>query len=251
MQTLVVADPLADLARLEGVPSAVAAALDAVDVVLRDRGLRALPPEAVAGARVVGARGSAALTEDPERWLPGAVRVAAELPTLAATLRLAPAQALARVHLLVARGSVPPEQLGRLATTAGTTERMAGLQDLLMAPTSVSAVILGAVVHGELATAAPFGSADGLVARAAEHLVLVGGGVDPLAVVPVEAGHAESPAAYRAAVAGYRGGTLAGVRSWLLHCAAALSRGAELSAVGPARRSRTGRSDGGATDARA
>ena len=57
-QTLVVPDPLADLARLEGVPSAVAAALAAVDVVLRDRGQRAMPGSRGA-ALLPGARASA------------------------------------------------------------------------------------------------------------------------------------------------------------------------------------------------
>ena len=45
VETLVVLDPLADLARFEGVASAVAAATDAVDAVLRDRGLRKISDE--------------------------------------------------------------------------------------------------------------------------------------------------------------------------------------------------------------
>jgi len=103
---------------------------------------------------------------------------------------------------------------------------------LLTGTTAASTLVLGAVVHAELATAQPFGSADGLVARAAEHLVLVAGGVDPRGLVPVEAGHADQPDRYREALAGYAAGTSAGVRAWLVHCAAALARGAELSAVG-------------------
>ena len=76
-------DPLTDLAGLEGVPSAVAAALASVDAVLRDRGLRTVTPETAAASLLRGARGNAALTVDPERWLPGAVRLAAELAELA------------------------------------------------------------------------------------------------------------------------------------------------------------------------
>ena len=227
-----VPDPLADLAQLEGVPSAVAAALAAVDVVLRDRGLRRLGADAVAASLLRGARATAALTGDGDRWLPGTVRLSAELTPLAATLRVAPAQALARAHVLVARGVVPADDLGRVRSDPLTTERLAGLTALLTAPRVASAVVLAAVVHAELADLAPFGSADEVVARAAEHMVLISAGVDPRGVVPVEAGHADAVQAYRTALAGYGTGTLTGVRNWLLHCTTALSRGAELSSSG-------------------
>lgn len=224
-----VADPLADLARLEGVPSGVASALDAVDAVLRDRGLRAVPPELAAQALLAGARGTAALTQDPSAWLPGAVRLSAELGSLAAVVRVSPAQALARAHVLAAQGVVPDEELGRIGTAAGVQERVAGVVELLTGTSAASAVVLAAVVHAELATLQAFGSADGMVARAAEHLVLISGGVDPRGLIPVEAGHAEDPERYRAALAGYATGSLAGVRDWVLHCVTALGRGAELS----------------------
>lgn len=221
-------DPLDALASLEGVPSAVAAAVDAVDSVLRDRGLRALAPDALASALLAGARGTAALTDEPDRWLPGAVRLSAELVALAGLIRVAPAQALARAHVLLARGVVAEADLGRIAAGADAAARMAGLTTLLTTRSTASAVVLAAVVHAELATVAPFGSGDGLVARAAEHLVLVSAGVDPRAAVPVEAGHAAAPEAYRAALAGYASGGVVGVRGWLLHCTTALSRAAEL-----------------------
>lgn len=226
-----VPDPLADLARLEGVPSAVAAALDAVDAVLRDRGLRQLSPEVVAASLLRGARASALLSGDGDRWLPGAVRLSAELTSLAPTLRVAPAQALARAHVLVVRGQAPEDELGRVRSDPATTERLGGLTALLTGPSTVSAVVLAAVVHAELADLAPFGTADDVLARAAEHMVLVSAGVDPRASIPVEAGHADAAEAYRAGLAGYTTGSLAGVRGWLLHCAQALARGAELSAL--------------------
>ncbi len=226
-----VPDPLADLARLEGVPSAVASALDAVDTVLRDRGQRRLEPGTVAASLLRGARANSALTGDGPRWLPGAVRLSAELTTLAATLRVAPGQALARAHVLVAHGIVPEAELGRVRDDAVTSERLAGLTALLTGTTAASAVVLGAVVHAELVVLSPFGTGDDVVARAAEHMVLVAAGVDPRGAVPVEAGHAESPENYRAALAAYRTGTPVGVRVWLLQCTTALGRGAELSSV--------------------
>ncbi len=226
-----VPDPLADLARLEGVPSAVAAAVAAVDAVLRDRGLRVLRPDAVAESLLLGARASATLSEDADRWLPGAVRLSAELSDLAGVLRLAPAQALARAHALVAHGVVPDDALGRVRGDEETTGRLAGLTALLTGTTTASAVVLGAVVHAEVATLAPFGAGDDLVARAVEHMVLVSAGVDPRAAIPVEAGHAVSAGGYAAALAGYATGSVAGVRGWLLQAAGALGRGAELSSL--------------------
>jgi hypothetical protein len=230
-ETLVVQDPLADLAGLEGVPSAVAAALDSVDAVLRDRGLRAVPAARVAASLLQGARANAALTGESERWLAGAVRLSTELAALAAVIRVAPAQAFARAHALAARGVVPDEDLGRIGGGAATAERMAGVSALLTGSSRASAVVLAAVVHAELATLRPFGSADDVVARAVEHMVLVAAGVDPRASIPVEAGHAASPTAYRSALAGYASGSVRGVRSWLLHSASALGRAAELSGV--------------------
>ncbi|WP_375426628.1 oxidoreductase [uncultured Friedmanniella sp.] len=222
------ADPLAELARLEGVPSAVAAAIDSVDAVLRDRGLRAFGPEVMTSTLLIGARGNAALTDAPDTWLPGAVRLSAELTTLAAVIRVAPAQALARAHVLLARGVAPEDQLGRIRSDPATAARMAGLTALLTGARVGSALVLGAVAHAELATVAPFGSADGLVARVAEHLVLISSGVDPRGAVPVEAGHAADPEAYGRGLAAYRSGSVGGVRGWLVHCATAVGRGAEL-----------------------
>ncbi len=174
MQTLTVADPLADLARLEGVPSAVAAAVAAVDAVLRDRGLRTISGETRAAALATSATASAELTTDPARWLVGSLRLSAELAELAPLIRVAPAQALARAHAVVARGEVADDDLGRVLDRPGVGPRMQGLSALLTTPTLASAAVLGAVVHAELVTVAPFGEANGLVARAAEHLVLDG-----------------------------------------------------------------------------
>lgn len=219
-------DPLADLARADGVPSAIAAARDAVDAVLRDRGLSRIAASRAAAARAAAAQASAELTADPPRWLPGALRVARELPRLSATLRVAPGQVLARLHTLAAYGLVPGPDLGRPRTDPEVAARMAGLTGLLIAPVSAPAVVLGAVAHAEMIAVAPFGVADDLVARALERLVLISTGLDPAGVIVVEAGHAASPANYRAALAGYRSGTPDGVRGWLIHCAEAVALGA-------------------------
>jgi hypothetical protein len=214
VETLVVLDPLADLARVEGVPSAVAAATDAVDAVLRDRGLRKVTDEQLSQALLAGARANA------------------ELASLARLIRVAPAQALARAHALVARGVVPDGELGKIDSEAVTAARMSSLGEMLTRPTSAPAIVVGAIAHAEVAVVAPFGAASGLIARATEHLVLVSAGLDPYGVIVVEAGHAASGSTYAAGLEAYAGGTVQGVKGWLLRCAAAVARGAELSPAG-------------------
>ena len=232
-------DALADLARLPGVPSAIAAATAAVDVVLRDRGLRRVDDRLRARALLAGAEASASLTDDPDRWQPGARRLATELAALAGLIRVAPAQALARAHAVVARGVEAEDQLGRIVDDPVIARRMGELSQLLAKPTAAPAVVLAAVVHAEIATLGAFGRASGLVARGAEHLVLLASGLDPYGVVVVEAGHAADPAGYRAGLAGYANGGVLGVSGWIIRCAAAVSRGAELSPIGSTTRRAT------------
>ncbi len=226
-------DPLEDLARIEGIPSAIAASTAAVDAVLRDRGSRMISPEQRQRAVLMSGRANASLSDDPPRWSAGAVRLASELVELAATISVAPAQALARAHVLVGRGAVPDDDLGKIIGGPEVEQRIAGLVDLLARRPATSALVRGAITHAEIAGARPFGAASGMVARAAEHLVLIASGFDPAAVIMVEAGHAEDPERYRAGLAGYQQGTVTGVRDWIGQCAAAVARGAELSPVNP------------------
>src|SRR3546814_13303006 len=59
------------------------------------------------------------------------------------------------------------------------------------APTDAPAMLVAAIVHADLITAAPFASHNGIVARAAERLVLVARGVDEKSLLVPEAGHLE------------------------------------------------------------
>lgn len=104
--------------------------------------------------------------------------------------------------------------------------RLEGLADLIVAGTSAPALVTAAVVHGELLALRPFTSHNGLVARAAERIVLIGSGLDPKAICPAEVGHAElGRAAYLAALDGYVSGTPEGVAAWIAHCGRAVELG--------------------------
>lgn len=84
-----------------------------------------------------------------------------------------------------------------------------------------------AVVHGELLALRPFGFHNGLVARAAERIVLIGSGLDPKSVCPAEVGHAElGRAGHLAALDGYVSGTPEGMAAWIAHCGRAIELGA-------------------------
>jgi hypothetical protein len=137
---------------------------------------------------------------------------------------------------LVARGVVPDDQLGRVRDDPEVAWRMRELGELLARPTAAPAIVVAAVAHAEIATLGAFGAASGLLARGAEHLVLVASGLDPYGVVVVEAGHAADPDAYQAGLAGYADGGVTGVSGWIIQCAAAVAQGAELSPVAAARR---------------
>ena len=143
----------------------------------------------------------------------GALRVSAELGRLGPTWRTAPRQVLARLHTLAAAGLT--EDLGRprtgieapdllgLGDAPGpeeTVARVDGLVELVTGSAGGSskapALVLAAIVHAELAVLRPFGSADGVVARAAERLTLVEFGLDPKSLAAVEVGHLELGTAY-------------------------------------------------------
>lgn len=238
----VTADPLATLNTLEGVPSAFASARDGVDALLRDRGLRRTSPELTAESLLRGAwasavlEGSSASMEDvrngtADEVARAAVRVSAELLSLVPVVRRAPLQAFARLHTLAALGTVPDDALGR-PRSAEAAEGLRVLAGRLLQPTTAPAMLVAAVVHADLATATPFASHNGIVARAAERLLLVARGVDEKSLLVPEEGHRFFQREYESNLRAYAsaGGT-SGVHAWLLYAAEAYAKGAEASPV--------------------
>jgi hypothetical protein len=217
----------------------MAATRDGIDALLRDRGLRRTTPDLTTESLLRGAHASAVL-EGSESSLDlvrddggdptarAAVRLSAELLGLAPTLGTSPLQALARMHTLAAKGVADDEDLGR-PRDADSAARLRDLGRTLSTPTKAPALVVAAVVHAELATAAPFVSHNGLVARAAERLVLVARGVDAKSLTVPEAGHLALQREYESNLRGYRSGGAGGVQAWLLYAAEAYAAGAEAS----------------------
>jgi hypothetical protein len=234
-----VADSLRWLVELEGVPSAYAAARDGIDVMLRDRGLRRTSPEMTAESLLRGAHASAVLegststlaevregTGDPITT--DSVRLSASMLALAPLLKTSPLQAIARLHSVVAAGSLPQDSLGRPRDEA-SADRLRGVSEMLLSGTAAPALLVAGVAHADVATAAPFASHNGIVARALERLVLVARGVDAKSLVVPEAGHLALRAEYESNLRAYGSGEPRGVHSWVLYAAEAYVAGAEAS----------------------
>jgi hypothetical protein len=232
-------ESLADVDRLEGVASAFAATRDGIDTMLRDRGLRQTSSDLTTESLLRGAHASAVLdgsgsSLDEVRAGHGdavaqaSLRVSVELMGLVPVLGRAPAQALARLHALAASPSLPADERGRPRDAAATARLRAALGIL---DGGRPALLTAAVLHAELACGAPFVSANGLVARAAERLVLVSSGLDAKSLVVPEAGHLALRPAYESNLRAYADGGRAGLQAWLLYCAEAYAAGAEASPV--------------------
>ncbi len=228
-------DAFGAASRLAGVPSALVAARDGIDAMLRDRGLRRTAPEATAESLLRGAVASAQLSGSPSTLVEvragtgdgvarAAVRLNAGLLALVPVLGRSPLQALARMHTLAATGLAPEAELGRPGPDPAAAEVLRRLASRLLAPTTAPAIAVAALAHAEVVIAAPFPASNDLVGRALERLVLVVRGVDPASVIVPEVGHHVAAGDYREALAAYRRRDAAGLRGWLLYSCAALGR---------------------------
>jgi len=236
----VLAQLIAPLLALPDVDPALAAARTSVDTALRHKALRRSGGPLAAEVGLRSAVASAALeghvfdvadvragtVTDPV--MQGALRVSAALDGLAPRWSRAPRQVLARLHLLAARGSVADDELGRPATAPADAGRLDTLCALIAAETpEVPALLRAAVVHGELMALRPFAGPSGIVARAAARLTLIADGLDPRGLIAPELGHREREPEYVGTVNAFSTGTPDGVRSWLKHCASAVTLAAE------------------------
>jgi len=240
------ADPLAPLAELPGVAAAGEEAREALGRAHRHRtNLRGWPTTA-AEASLRAARASSVLDGGgdllrphspvpsprmgPDPVLAGALRVSEALEGGATSLvgvwQRAPLQAIARLHALAAADLADDDRLGRPRGDDDVGRRLALLADIVTGGTQVPAPVLAAVVHGELLTLAPFGTADGVVARAVSRLVTIATGLDPHGLGVPEVYWMRHTGDYRAAARGFSSGTPDGLAAWLVLSARALHAGA-------------------------
>lgn len=234
-------DPLAPLAALPGVAEAAEEGREALGRAHRHKfNLRGWPQTA-AEASVRAARASSVLdggslsfakdTGEPDPILAGALRVAEALEGGATALvgvwQRAPLQAMARLHALAAADLTEGDTLGRPRTDdPDVGRRLELLADIVSGGSRVPASILAAVAHGELLTLAPFGVADGVVARAVSRLITMASGLDPHGLGVPEMYWMTEVGQYRAAARGFAAGTPDGLGAWLINSCRGLHAGA-------------------------
>ena len=233
-------DLLAPLLDLPGVANAAESARTALGKAHRHRANLRNWPVSAAESAVRGARSSSALdgggiqlhaasvSEDPV--LAGALRAGQATEGGATNLvgawQRAPLQALARLHALAAADLVEESHLGRPRQSPEVVARLDLVTRLVTGGSAAPAPLLAAVVHGEVLTLAPFGSADGVVARSVSRLVTIASGLDPHGLGVPEVFWLRRADEYRAAAAGFETGQPEGVGAWLLMCCRALEDGA-------------------------
>lgn len=240
---------------LPGVADACAVARDEIDGLLWDRRTRGRTAELAARSIRLGARESAAIegAEVPidivldgggvdaspfGAVLGAALRVTTDVNVQRAAWHASPLQALASLHLVVARDVLDDDRLGRPRrdeecddplhigappSPAEVVARLEALARVVTSPTSAPGLLVAAVVHGELMALRPFAWGSGLVARAAVRLVLSDRGVDPGNLVAYEHGvRSLGRASYVSALRSYVSGSPDGVAEWLVWHAGAV-----------------------------
>ena len=233
---------------LPGVAAASDQARDALGRAHRHRANLRRWPVTAAEAALRSARASAVLERrglEPDQQLDeqpdisvisdpvfaGALRVAQALEggqtNLVGVWQRAPLQALARLHMLAAADRVDESRLGRPRADVDVGPRLELLAKVVTGGTGVPAPVIAAVAHGELLTLAPFGSADGLVARAVSRLVTIASGLDPHGLGVPEVSWMRRAAEYRDAARGFAAGTPDCVTAWLVLCCRAMRSGAQ------------------------
>jgi hypothetical protein len=243
-------DPLGDLPLSEASTALLAATRDEIDAVLWDRGIRAKAAEVAAASVLRGARDSAAIdgadsavVDSPMgRILGNAQVLTARVPALVDTWATAPLQVLAELHAIASQGFASDEERGRprsgdevrdplnmgmLPPASVISPRMAGLATVITTSTS-PALLIAAIVHGELSALRPFEIGSGLVARASVRLVMASKGIDPALFTIPEHGMFElGRPAYVNAIREYSAGTPEGINVYVTWFSTALAMGAK------------------------
>lgn len=192
-------------------------------------------PRTAAAASVRAARASAALDGAPlavdqesdvvaDPILAGALRAGAAIGSLTTVWPRAPLQALAKLHALAAADLVQADRLGRPRAPA-VGNGLATLADQVTTATWPAPVQV-ALVHGQLLVLAPFGPADGVVARAAARLTMIASGLDPMGLTVPEVAHLRAGSAYRKLSDEYATGEPDAVLRWVLEVCRCLTVGA-------------------------
>lgn len=200
-------DVLAPLMVLPGVKDALEEANQIITSVL----LPAKRHGARIGEKALTAAAVATTELDNHSDIGVAATLIAEIPQLP-DLRTSPLQALAHLHA-VAAVSESAESKGRPRADFAGNDRLLSL--INVTSSAQPALLVAAIVHGELIALAPFSTANGLVARAMMRTVLVQRGIEPL-ICPEIGLRDLGVTALSHALKGYTSGDGTGVAEWII-----------------------------------
>lgn len=244
-------NPAAALAADPDISQALDAARSAVDALLWRRDVRANAEQVAVDSLRVGARDSAAIEGADQfgvdaspmgRVVEAAIAVTAESVRMDDTWQRSPAQVLAHLHSVAARGFLAPDLLGRprdsdavddplhignVPAAASIAPRLVALTDVITRP-GLPALLEAALVHGELLALRPFSWGSGLVARASIRTVFRARGVDPSAFSCPEQGIYElGRREYVSAIRAFQAGSLPEMRRYMRWFSSAVQTGAQ------------------------
>ena len=244
-------DPLGDLPLNDTTATLLSATRDEIDAVLWNRAVRAKAAEVAASSVLRGARDSAAIDgadsavvdDSPMgRILGNAQILTTRVPALVDTWATSPLQVLAELHAIASQGFTSDAERGRprsgdevrdplnmgvLPPAEVIGSRLAGLATVITSSTS-PALLIAAIVHGELSALRPFEIGSGLVARTSVRLVMASRGIDPsLFTIPEHGMFELGRPAYVSAIREYSAGTPEGINAYITWFATALAMGAK------------------------
>lgn len=206
------ADPLAQVMLLPG----VSAALKEADAAIAGVSLSAKRSTSKVADRVLTMAALAAAELDGDSDAVVAATVIDAIGSLP-DLKTAPLQALAQLHAIAAV-TEPAEERGRPRVDFAANQRLTALAEVALSDSS--AIVVAAILHGELLSMIPFRTGNALVGLGMARAVLVQRGVDPL--ISLEIGLQDFGSRTVLEVLDqYQTGTKDGVTAWIaLHAKA-------------------------------
>ncbi len=245
-------NPAAALALDDEIAEQLGEARTAIDELLWRRDVRSNAAQIAVDSLRIGARDSAAIEGADQagvddspmgRVLEAAIAVTAEAVRMDDTWDHSPAQVLAHLHSVAARGFTAPDELGRprsgddvddplhignVPGAAVIAPRLVTLSDVVLEP-GLPAMLEAAIVHGELMALRPFHWGSGLVARASIRTIFRARGLDPSSFTTPERGMYEiGRHEYVSAIRAFHAGTLPEMRRYIAWFTSAVRLGAQI-----------------------
>ena len=215
---------ISQVVELPGVRAAIEDARAAMDLLRKQRILRTKGIEVRALALSESARAAAQLGAIE---LPVAVALLQSSIATASAAATAPMQSLARFHAIAMADAASAARGRPRDLTSEESARLFALNELLDSESQIPALVVAALVMGEIMDLAPFATANEVVARTVFRSILIGRGFDPDALGLPEVGMLTLGASsFPPALCAYKSGTAEGVASWLRHLASAVQFGA-------------------------